>query len=696
MFRVAKSLKLSTYLLSRNTSKYRSVSVATAVSPFPQHLRTSYATPLTHQPSRLLRQFSTNAETREFQAETRKILDIVTHSVYTDKEVFLRELISNASDALEKFRYKQVNSEVSSSNSVPLEINIQIDTTANTITMTDTGIGMTREELISNLGTIARSGSKAFVEELRKDSGSSSSREGDSIIGQFGVGFYSSFMVSDKVTVESISALESQSDKAVNKWSSDGSGMFTIETAPESELKRGSRITMYLKESCKEFASVDKVKTIIKKYSNFVSFPIKVNDEAVNTVSALWLQDKKDISKSQYKEFYKFISNAFDEPRYTLHFRSDAPIDLKCLFFIPTFHHEKFGMGRIEPAVNLYSRKVLIESKPKDLLPEWLRFIKGVVDSEDLPLSLSREKPQDSNLLRRIREVLTRKVIRFLEDQAKSDAEKYKEFYIEFNYFLKEGVCQDHTFMDQIVKLLRFESSAMNEGELVSLDDYIARSTPDDKHIYYLVAPNREAAFQSPYYETFKKHGKEVLLLYNSIDDFVMTNIRSYNGRELTSAENSTIDLGKDKVDEAEKDKIKENALSEDEAKQLCEWITTVLGERVREVKTTTRLSDSPAIVTDHQSGALRKMMKMLDQSNSGAQKSQTMPPQVFEINPSHPLIVNIFKTKDQNDGHIAKLVAEQLFDNAMIAAGLVDDARSMIPRLNEILKSTLTKSTDN
>ena len=317
--------------------------------------------------------FSTNVETREFQAETRKLLDIVTHSIYTDKEVFLRELISNASDALEKYRYKKVNGEVLATDSDNLDINIFTDKEKRTITLVDSGIGMSREELIGNLGTIARSGSKHFVEQLRGDS-KASSREGDSIIGQFGVGFYSSFMVSDKVTVESVSALNA-ADTTANKWSSDGSGQFTVEAVPNSDLTRGSRIVMHLKEENAEFADADKIKAIIKKYSSFVSFPIKLNGEAVNTVSALWTQDKNSITSAQYKEFYRFVSNSYDDPKFTLHFRTDAPIDLKCLFFVPSFHHEKYGMGRMEPGVNLYSRKILIESKPKDLLPDWLRCV---------------------------------------------------------------------------------------------------------------------------------------------------------------------------------------------------------------------------------------------------------------------------------------------------------------------------------
>ena len=634
--------------------------------------------------------FSTGPQTLEFQAETRKLLDIVTNSIYTDKEVFIRELISNASDALEKYRYKQVNNEVVKEGDSSCEINILTDMTNGTLTIIDSGIGMNREELISNLGTIARSGSKQFVQSMSEKGGKASG-----IIGQFGVGFYSSFMVASSVKVESVSASIDSASKA-HRWESDGSGQFTIdEISPgsiEGGLNRGCKITMKLKDECKEYADAKRVKEIIQRYSNFVSFPIKVNGETVNTISAIWTEDKANVTNEQYDAFYKFISKSFDAPKFTLHFRTDAPIDLRCLFFIPTFHTEKFGGARIEPGVNLYSRKVLIENKPSDLLPDWCRFIKGVVDSEDLPLSLSREKPQDSRLLGRIRDVLTRKIVRFLEEQKKKEPTLYKEFYIEYNIFLKEGVCHDYKFMDQISKLLLFETSSQESGALTSLDEYISRCTPEQKNIYYLVAPTREAALQSPYYETFKKHGIEVLFLYTTIDDFAMANIKTFGGRPLISAETSSVDLNSERPVAAEADKA-ELALDAEQIKAVCSWLSSTLGpSRVREVRATTRLSDSPACVTDHESGALRRMMKMVDQSNQG--QATAIPPQILEINPKHPIIKTFSKIAAENrDSALAKIVVEQVMDNALIAAGLVDDPRTMLPRLNQILEHSLGKN---
>lgn len=641
----------------------------------------------------------TGPQTHDFQAETRKLLDIVTNSIYTDKEVFLRELVSNASDALEKYRYKTVNNQVISAegaDSLEGEINILTDMTTGTLTIIDNGIGMTREELMSNLGTIARSGSKQFVQSMNESGG-----KGSGIIGQFGVGFYSSFMISDSVTVESVSAslpTEGQKDSIAHKWVSDGSGQFTIDEIDASSivggLTRGSKITMKLKDDCKEYADAKRIKQIIQKYSNFVAFPVKINGETVNTVSAIWMEEKSSVKDAQYDEFYRFISGSSDQPKFTIHFRTDAPIDLRCLFFVPSFHPEKFGGGRIEPGVNLYSRKVLIENKPKDLLPDWCRFIKGVVDSEDLPLSLSREKPQDSRLLGRIRDVLTRKIVRFLAEQKKNDPAKYKEFYIEYNIFLKEGVCHDFKFMDQISKLLMFETSTGKSGDLTSFDDYISRCTPEQKNIYYLVAPTREAAMQSPYFETFKKHGIEVIFLYSTIDDFVMNNVKTFGGRPLISAETSSVDLNserpKDKEQSEEEIKKESAALNEDQIRVLCDWFTNTLGSnRVLQVKSTNRLNDSPACVTDHESGALRRMMKMVEQNNQG--QSTELPPQVLEINPDHSIIQTLSNiVGGGGDQDVAKIVAEQIMDNALIAAGLVDDPRTMLPRLNKILEKTL------
>jgi HSP90 family molecular chaperone len=637
------------------------------------------------------------AETMEFQAETRKLLDIVTNSIYTDKEVFVRELVSNASDALEKIRYSNVSGgDAAGEVEAPLEISLTTPD-PNTLIIQDSGVGMSKEEMVKNLGTIARSGSKEFVENMKDDTASG-------IIGQFGVGFYSSFMVAEKVVVES----KPSGAATAFKWSSDGSGVFTIEECEAEDLARGTRITMHLKEKSNEFANGTRIKDIIKKYSNFVNFPIKLNGEAINTVSALWTKDQKKISLQEYKEFYRFCTNAYDDPKYIAHFKTDAPLDLKCLFFVPTFHSEKFGASRMAPGVDIYSKKVLIESKPKDLLPDWLRFLKGVIDSEDLPLSISREKPQDTQLIRRIGDVVTRKILRFFETQLKDDRTTFVEFYNEYAFFLKEGSVSDAKFGPQISKVLMYESSALEDGALTTFDEYISRCPPEQKQIYYITGSTREACLNSPYYEQFSKHKKEVLFFYNSIDDFVAGNLKTHGGREIISGENSNIDLGplpededtdepKDaEFDEDDADKKKKaSALSNEEAAELCLWISTELGDKkVRQVKVTDRLYGSPAIITDHESGAVRRMLKMMEQAQVG-KKADDLPPQILEINPKHPIITGIFKAMRSSDGTkkaLGKMVAEQVFDNAIMAAGLMDEPKSMLQRLNAILETTIDK----
>ena len=463
------------------------------------------------------------AESYKFEAETTQLLDIVINSLYTDKDVFLRELISNAADALEKLRYIQTAKSQMKIHGADeeLEITITIDSesTPKTITIQDSGIGMSQEQMIENLGTIARSGSKAFLQDHQEEGAID-------IIGKFGVGFYAAFMVASKISVTSRSA-DASIEGTANVWTSEGVGSYDIAAAPDSDITRGTQIVLELREENDEFANEQRLHSILRTYSNFVPFPIQLAGNRVNTVQAIWASTPSDISEEQYTEFYRYISNAFDEPMSKLHFRADVPLDLKALFYVPQMHSEKYGQGRMEPGVSLYSRKVLIDSKPENLLPEWLRFVKGVVDSEDLPLNISRESMQDSALIARIGSVLTRRFLRHLEDDAKKNAENYNAFFLEFGHFLKEGVVTDFNNKGNIAKLLRFESSSRKKEDdlLSSFDDYISRCPVTQNTIYYLCAPSRELAEASPYYEIFKSNKTEVLFLYTPIDEFVMGNL---------------------------------------------------------------------------------------------------------------------------------------------------------------------------
>lgn len=639
--------------------------------------------------------FSSNVagekESLEFQAETKQLLDIVTHSLYTEKEVFLRELISNASDALEKLRHMQnvaQDSECADSE-VPLEIRIETDEVNGTISISDTGIGMNRQEMIDHLGTIARSGSKAFMNELaQKASEGEGADASRGIIGKFGVGFYSAFMVGDKVEVRSKPAFnKDNADPLV--WSSSGVGSYEISTLPEDVgQSRGATLVIHLKEDQLQFSDEKRVEEVLKKYSNFVNFPIFLNGNRLNTVNAIWADDPRTVTDEQYSEFYKYIANAFDEPMEKLHYRADAPLDIKALFFVPSFHQEKYGMGRMEPSVSLYSRKVLIEAKSPNILPDWLRFIKGVVDSEDLPLSVSREKAQDSALIAKLKKALTRKFINHLSTMARKNSDKYKgEFYKEYGFFLKEGVCQDYEFQEPLSKLLYYETSKTKDGEISSLDEYVSRCTPEQKDIYYICAPSRELALQSPYLEAFQRAGREVIFVYSAIDDFVMANLEKFQGRKIISVEKGGIDLGDDNDKEEANDEGQSDGkvkLSQKEADEFCAWFQVTLKDKVSSCRVTNRLASSPAVVTDNESGAMRRMMQLVE-TQEGPSGAMALPKQQVEINPKHPIIAGLFNMREK-EPDLAKVLAEQIFDNCLIAAGLLDDGRSMLGRLNDIM----------
>jgi len=622
-----------------------------------------------------------NVEQHTFQTETSRILDIVTNSLYTDKEVFLRELVSNASDALEKARYQMANGSSLVEPELPLEIRIFADEENKTIIIQDTGIGMTADEMVNNLGTIARSGSRKFVEELDKAQASGGD-VGSSIIGQFGVGFYSAFMVADKVEVYSKSAVK---EGPAHYWCSNGTGSY--ELAEAEGVQRGTKIIMHLKEKTQNFAIKYKIEGIIRKYSNFVGFPIYLNQSQLLSVGALWLKDKSQVSEEQYSEFYRYLSGGYDEPTFRLHFSSDVPIAIKTLLYLPSRHSEKLGISRLEPGVSLYSRKVLIQAKSKDILPDWLRFVKGAVDSEDIPLNISRENMQESALMTRLNSALTRKIIRFLEEQARNDPEKYQTWLDEFGSFLKEGVCSDQKHKKDIAKLLRFQSSR-SEREQTSLDEYISRMPPSQTAIYYLIAPNRASALASPYYEAFQKKNIEVLFGYMNIDDFVMQHLEKYNDRKIVSVSATEAQDIVDPEENMTAEQVQKN-------ESLVDFFKEALSGRVLSVKTSTRLVSSPAIVVDHESSAVRRLMKMVHHSDTGADETH-FSKQKLEINPNHPIMEKLVLIKDEQP-ELAKLVAEQIFDNALIAADIMDNPRTMLGRINQIIESSLqsAKSSD-
>ncbi len=603
----------------------------------------------------------------EFQAEIKQLLDIVIHSLYTEKEIFVRELVSNASDALEKLRHTQLTEKDILDDKAALEITLTTDDKAKTLTIQDTGIGMTRDELVENLGTIAHSGSKAFLKALGEGGAKNSN-----LIGQFGVGFYSAFMVAKTVKVYSRSW---KAGEPGHVWSSDGSGSYEIEEV--ADLSRGSKIVIELKDECSEYAQDGRIKDILERYSAFVSFPVNLNTKHINTVTALWLRSKNEIKDEEYNEFYKFQSHAYEDPSLRLHFSADAPLSINALLFVPQENTEKMGLSRLEPAVSLYCRKVLIDAAPKDLLPEWLRFLKGVVDSEDLPLNISRETMQDKALIEKLNKVITKRFLKFIDEEATQRPESFAKFYAQFGIFLKEGAALDFTHKDQLMKLLRFESTLTDKTKSTSLPDYVTRMSSEQKEIYYLVGANRAALESGPYLEAFKARNLEVLLCYEPVDEYVMNNVREFDGKKLVAADHADVKLTD--IPKAE------GALSEDDTKTLTTWLKESLGDRVAEVKASDRLVDSPALAINadkFMSAHMRRMMKAMNKDGAD------MPQKVnLEINPRSAVMKRLFETHALAPEK-AKLVAEQILDNALISAGMLEDATQMVARLYKLLET--------
>jgi len=616
---------------------------------------------------------ATDNAKHSFQAEVQQVLDIVINSLYTDKDIFVRELVSNASDALEKMRHLQLTENDIFDPKAELEIHITTDEEAKTLIIEDRGIGMSRDELVENLGTIAHSGSKAFLKTM-----ADSDQKNSNVIGQFGVGFYSAFMVADQVDVHTHSW---RNDDSHLTWSSDGKTGYEISDHAEGE-NRGSKIVLQLKEECEEFATGSRIQAILETYSAFVPFPILLNGERINKVEAIWLKSKSEVSDEEYGEFYKFQAKAFDDPRYRLHFNADAPLVINSLLFVPNENPEHPGMGEIEPGVSLYCRKILIDDKPKELLPNWLRFLKGVIDSEDLPLNISRETMQDSALVQKLGAVITKRFLKFLDKEATANPDDYKEFYSRFSRFIKEGAATDFANRDQIGKLLRYESSLTEPGEVVGIEAYMARAAENQDEIFYQIASNRAAIESGPYLETFKARGLEVLFMFEPIDEYVMGSLPELDGKKLVNVDRSDIDL--DKYEAAEEPKGE--AMPDEQSGKLITFLTELFGEKVKEVRVSKRLVDSPVAALQPDGAMSPQMRQMMQAMNQGMPAN---PPIEIELNPRHELIKQLAETSEK-DADLAKLVADQLYDNAMLSAGLLEDSKDMVSRLNTLLSKAM------
>lgn len=619
---------------------------------------------------------TTQTTTHEFQAETRKLLDIVIHSLYTERDVFVRELISNASDALEKFRHESLTAGEVFDSHMPLEINIDLDEEKHTMTITDTGIGMSRHELEGNLGTIAHSGSSAFLEGLAE-----AAKKDVSLIGQFGVGFYAAFMAASRVRVQSRSWDGSEG----HEWSSDGAGTYTISEMPG--LHRGTRIIMDLKEDAHAYAQKWKVENIIKQYSSFVPFPIKVAGETVNTVQALWTRNKSEITEQEYTDFYKFIGTAHDEPLYRLHFSADAPLAINALLFVPKENFEIMGFGRVESGVNLYCQRILIDQHSENVLPEWLRFLKGVVDSEDLPLNISRQSLQDNALLAKLRKVITKRFLKFLDEQAQENPEAYLEFWKTFGIYLKEGITSDYEFQKELGKLVRFESSRSEADKPTSLAAYVERMKEGQESIYYINGPSRAAIEAGPYVEMFTRKNIEILYTMEPIDDFVLSHLGEFDGKKLVSADRADLDLGKDETPEEKEEAAKQEGeqLEQGSKAVLISWLKATLGDKVADVVESKRLAHAPAVIVNPDSYMTSSMERVMAASRREKGLTPTASKKNLEINMASPLIKRLAELQKSDEGFAAELAA-QIYDNAMIQAGLVVDPLTMVERNYRIL----------
>ncbi len=627
-------------------------------------------------------------KTRQFRAEVRKVLHILTNSLYTNREIFLRELISNASDALDKLRFRVNRGETPRQPDLPLEIRITLDKDAKTLTIADTGLGMTAEELAENLGTIAKSGSEAFLADLAAENAKhaeddAATADAANIIGRFGVGFYSVFMVADKVEVASRPAFAA-GDAPVHVWTSDGLGSYTVAESAAAEPARGTIITVHLKEDCLEYAEKFRVESAIRKHSAFVPFPIFVDGERVNTQPALWREPKASVKKEDYAAFYKALTYDTKDPLDVEHIAVDAPVQFTALLFIPDAAMDFFGADRDYWGLDLYARRVLIQHRNKELIPEYLAFLKGVVDTEDLPLNISRETLQENVILRKINQVIVKQTLGHLEGMARDDVEKYDRFWRLHGKVFKLGY-HDFVNRERVAALLRFNSSALADAEaLTSLDDYMARAPEGQKTIWYVTAPNREAARLNPHMEMFRKKGIEALFLFEPVDEFVMDGLGSYKDWEFKAVETAA-----DDALAAFEDKEKPEAvtpLSEDDSASfdgLMARMKEILGDTVTEVRVSHRLADSPAVLVAPDGGMTASMEKLLKVMN----KDDSLPVKILEVNRDHPLLrsmLRIFKA-DRDDRVLADMT-RNLFDGCLLLDGYLKDPQALAARESRLL----------
>ncbi len=611
------------------------------------------------------------AEVHEYQAEMQKLLEILVHSLYTEREIFLRELVSNASDALSKVQLTTLTEENVLDKDADLQIAITFDEDKSQIVIEDTGCGMTKDELVENLGTIANSGTLKFLQQAKAEK-----KSAENLIGQFGVGFYSVFMVADRVELTTRSW---QVDAQAWQWSSGGGGQY--ELSPAVNNQRGTRITIFLKEDAKEFCSEWRLESIIKKYSNYLPFPVKLKDKTINQVKAIWTQAKSEVKTDEYTEFYKQITHTQQDPLHHLHFNIDAPIQYYALLYFPESIGNEVLYARESKDVALYAQKVLIQSGNTHLFPSYLRFVQGVVDSEDIPLNVSRENVQKNALIEKIKNSLTLRVLKELQSLSEQNVEKYGKFWQQYGTLIKEGISADFKNKNRLMDLLRFNSSVSEDSSPeVTLKDYVGRMREEQKDIFYVTGGSREAILHNPNLEYFRKQSLEVLFMTDQIDDFMIADLREYDGKTLKNISQGDIDEINDSDISAP-----ESSLSKEEKNDIIAFFEKQLKDRVSGVSDSKRLVDSPcSLVTpkDGMTAQMEKMMKMMDQKFQGEKRN-------MEVNMSHPIIQNLSEILQKDKKHpFLEDSVEQLYENSMLVEGLLEDPVQVLSRFQKFMES--------
>jgi molecular chaperone HtpG len=612
-----------------------------------------------------------------FQAEIKQLLHLLSHSLYQSREIALRELVSNASDALDKMRYIALTDE-SRRDTAALEIEVEARKDDRQLIVRDNGIGMTRAELVENLGTIAHSGSLDFLK------GVAAGTKGDqplSLIGQFGVGFYAAFMIADRVQVRTRSYKE---EGGGWEWSSDGSGTFTVNAAPE--LARGTEVILHLKEDAQEFADDWRIKAALRKYSSFVPHPIKVAGQVVNDQKPIWVEPRSQVTEEQYTQFYQHLTHhAEEKPLWHLHLAADSPIQFRAILYCPPTNIELLGFGRAEHGLNLCVKRIFVQHDCRELVPDYLRFLYGLVDSEDLPLNISRETLQDNTIIRRIRNTLVKGVFDRLQQMAEEKPEDYLAFYRQFGMFLKEGVAVDGANRERLAKLLRFASTHVEGTEAVTaLDEYVKRMPAEQKRIYYLGGPDPAALKKSPNLEIFRRRGLEVLLLSDPIDEFVMSALHTFDGKPLTSIDAAELELPETKVETAETPEAASTGFS-----RVLELFRKALGDRVQEVRESKRLTDSPCCLVNPEGGISSQMQRLLKMTNRDFAETK----RIFEVNPAAPLIKRLaqLSANRDHDGFIEQC-GLQLYSNAQALEGQVSEPEALVARIQNFMEEAAEK----